>query len=84
MVLNERVFLLKVICLHLIPIRWKKTPIIDCITHLLLRNVALSDVILFGLPMSLANLVFVLSTICGTRAVEVISRVQKSKKHFKI
>ena len=65
----------------------KTTPIIDCITHLLrmtLRNVALTDVILFGLPMSSANLIFILSTICGTRAVEAFSCVQTSKKHFKI
>ena len=31
-----------------------------------------------------ANLIFILSTICGTQAVEALSCVQKSKKHFKI
>ena len=40
--------------------------------------------VFLGLPMSSANLIFILSTICGTRAVEAISCVQKSKKHFKI
>ena len=32
--------------------------------------------------MSSSNLIFILSTICGTRAVEAISCVQKSKKTF--
>ena len=34
--------------------------------------------------MSSANLNFILSTVCGTRAVDAISCVQKSKKHFKL
>ena len=70
----------------------EKTPIIDCITHLLLMTLH-SECCLIGrypiwftnLPMpSSANLIFILSTICGTRAVDAISCVQKSKKHFKI
>ena len=43
-----------------------------------MRDVALSDVILFELLMSSANLIFILSTICGTLAVDV----QKSRKTF--
>ena len=66
-------------------------PIIDCITHLLLMTLH-SECCLIGrypiwftnVPMSSANLIFILSTVCGTRAVDAISCVQKSKKHFKL
>ena len=65
--------------------------IIDCITHLLLMKLH-SERCLIGhyriwftnVPMSSANLIFILSTVCGTRAVGAISCVQKSKKKFKI
>ena len=91
---NEQVFLLS----HLfafntlrIVYSMKKTPIIDCITHLLLMTLH-SECCRIGhypirftnVPMSSVNLIFVLSTICGNRAVEAISCVQKSKKHFTI
>ena len=65
----------------------KKNTIMGCITHLLLMTlhsvrclIGRYPIWFTDCPMSSANLIFILSS----RAVEAISCVQKSKKHFKI
>ena len=66
----------------------EKTLIIDCITHLLQITLHMECCLIERYPIWFTDVfskfIFILSTICGTRAVEAISCVQKSKKHFKI